>query len=129
MENIEILVNAWTSAKKAEAEAVEWRRRTEDAMLKILKIDNYIEGTENFDVGDHKVKVVGRLNRKIDSEKLQDLAAEHGLSEHLAGLFRWKPEINSTAWKAADKVITAPLMDAITTTPGRPSFSITTKEQ
>lgn len=129
MENIEILVNAWTSAKKAEAEAVEWRRRTEDAMLAIFKIDDDFQGTENFGVGDYKVKVVGRLNRKIDSEKLQDLAAEHGLSEHLAGLFRWKPEINSTAWKAADKSITQPLLDAITTTPGRPSFAITTKEQ
>lgn len=129
MENIEILVNAWTSAKKAEAEAVEWRRRTEDAMLKAFKIDDYLEGTENFDVGDYKVKVVGRLNRKIDSDKLQELAAENGLSEHLSGLFRWKPEINSTAWKAADQGITGPLMDAITTSQGRPSFSITAKEQ
>jgi len=70
------------------------------------------------------------LNRKIDSGKLQDLAAEHGLSDHLSTLFRWKPELDMKSWRNADESITKPLLDAITTTPSRPSFAITnTKEK
>jgi hypothetical protein len=58
----------------------------------------------------------------------QELAAEHGLTEHLARLFRWTPEINMALWKAADETITRPLADAIMAKAGRPSFKITIKE-
>jgi hypothetical protein len=129
MDNLDVLIAAWTEAKRKEQEATEWRRKTEDTMLSLLNISPEFEGTENFDTGDFKIKVVGRLNRKVDAEKVQQLAAEHGLSEHLSALFRWKPDINMTAWKAADQAITRPLLDAITTTAGRPSFAITSKEQ
>jgi hypothetical protein len=64
----------------------------------------------------------------VDSEKLQELAAEAGLTDHLSTLFRWKPEIEMKAWKATDPSITSALADAITVTPGRPSFTITIKE-
>jgi hypothetical protein len=119
-----ILVNAWVQAKKDEQTAVEWRRRVEDSLLKALSIDHAFDGTENFDMHGHKVKIVGRMTRKVDQERLQELAAQHGLSQHLPALFRWKAEINSTAWKAADPAITQPLLGAVTTSPGRPSFSI-----
>ena len=59
---------------------------------------------------------------------MQELAAEFGLTEHLAKLFRWKPEINLAIWKAADESITKPLASAITAKPGRPSFTISHKE-
>ena len=58
-------------------------------------------------------------------EIIKEIAAEEGLAEHLSSLFRWKPEVNLSAWKSADKVITAPFLDGITTTPGRASFSVT----
>jgi hypothetical protein len=74
------------------------------------------------------VKISGRIDRKVDSEKLQMLATESGLTEHLATLFRWKPELNLTLWKSADESITKPLAAAITAKPGRPSFKITIKE-
>jgi hypothetical protein len=128
MDNLDLLISAWVKAKEEERLAAEWRRATEDRLLKILSLAPEFEGTENFDTGDFKLKIVGRHNRKIDAEKLQLLAAENGLSEHLSALFRWKPDINAAAWKAADESITNPLLDAITTTPGRPSFAITPKE-
>ena len=65
------------------------------------------------------------LDRKVNSAKLQDLAAEYGLTDHLSSLFRWTPEVNVSAWDSADPRITAPLLDAITTSNGRPSFTIT----
>jgi hypothetical protein len=128
MHEIDELIAEWTLAKKAESEAIEIRRQAEDVMLKRLKLDGAFEGTENYEIGRYKVKIVGRLNRKIDAEKLQILAHENGLSEHLSALFRWKPDINVAAWKATDESITSVLLDAITTTAGRPSFAITIQE-
>ena len=128
MDNIDVLISAWVKAKAEEQAATEWRRTTEDRLLRLLDIAPEFEGTEIFDTGDFKLKIVGRHNRKIDADKLQLLAAENGLSEHLSALFRWKPDINAAAWKAADQSITSPLLDAITTTAGRPSFAITSKE-
>ena len=115
----------WLKAKEAEQKAVETRREIEDKLSKLLAIDDSIDGTTRVIDGDLSVKITTRLNRKVDSGKLQDLAAEHGLSDHLPTLFRWKPEIDMKNWRNADESITKPLLDAITTTPSRPSFAIT----
>jgi hypothetical protein len=118
----------WLNAKAIETAAIKTRRDLEDAMVKSLGIAENLDGTVNVDADTYKVKIEGRINRKINADKLQELAAENGLTEHLASLFRWKPEINAIAWKAAKPEITSPLLDAITATPGRPSFTITNKE-
>lgn len=127
--DIEYLVRLWESSKLAEADAMQKRRRFEDLIVEALEIPESLDGTENFDVGNYKLKIVGRLNRKVNSEKLVELAEENGLTDHLQSLFRWKPEINVTAWKSASEEITRPLLGAVTTEPGRPSFSIQIKEQ
>jgi hypothetical protein len=118
----------WLDAKASETAAIKTRRDLEDAMVKSLGIAENLDGTVNVDADTYKVKIEGRINRKINADKLQELAAENGLTEHLASLFRWKPEINAAAWKAAKPEITSPLLDAITATPGRPSFTITNKD-
>ena len=118
----------WLDAKAIETAAIKTRRDLEDAMVKSLGIAENLDGTVNVDADTYKVKIEGRINRKINADKLQELAAENGLTEHLASLFRWKPEINAAAWKAAKPEITSPLLDAITATPGRPSFTITNKD-
>lgn len=115
----------WLDAKKAEKEALDLRRAIEDELVMELNIAKTLDGTQNIETEGYKVKVVGRLDRKVNADKLQDLAAEFGLTQHLSSLFRWKPEVNASAWKSADPLITAPLQDAITTTNGRPSFTIT----
>jgi hypothetical protein len=114
----------WIAAKDAEREAIELRRSIEDQMLAALRVPETLDGTENWNAEGYKIKVVGRLNKKIDADKLQELAIEAGLYDHLSTLFRWKPEVNAKAWSSADPAITTPLMGAITTTPGRPSFTI-----
>jgi hypothetical protein len=119
------LYQKWIDAKEAEKAAIDLRRALEDELVAELGIPKTLDGTQNIEADGYKVKVVGRLDRKVNSDKLQDLAAEHGLTQHLSSLFRWKPEVNATAWKSADPLITAPLQDAITTTNGRPSFTIT----
>lgn len=119
------LYEEWLDAKAEEKKAMDERRSIEDKLVLSLGIPKTLDGTQNIEADGYKIKVVGRLDRKVNSDKLQDLAAEHGLTQHLSSLFRWKPEVNATAWKSADPLITAPLQDAITTTNGRPSFTIT----
>jgi len=119
------LYQRWLDAKKAEKEALDLRRAIEDELVAALGIAKTLDGTQNFETEGYKVKVVGRLDRKVNADKLQDLAAEFGLTQHLSSLFRWKPEVNASAWKSADVGITEVLQDAITTNNGRPSFTIT----
>jgi hypothetical protein len=112
--DVEQLAQMWLYAKDTETTAMADRRAIEDQIRKIANIRDDVEGTET-------------LALEVDAEKVQDLAAEHGLTQHLSTLFRWKPEINMTIWKATDPSITQTLAPAITAKPGRPSFTIEIK--
>jgi hypothetical protein len=118
----------WQDAKAREAEATAERREIEDQMVAQFNVPSTLDKTANFEADGYKIKIEGRINRKINSEKLQEIAVEHGLMAHLECLFRWKPEINAAIWKSTDPAITTPLLDAITSTPGRPSFTIIKKD-
>lgn len=120
------LADKWVEAKEQERAAVELRRAIEDHLALRFEISAELDGTQTIKKGGYTYKIVGRLNRKVDSDRLQELAAENGLTEHLSSLFRWKPEIDMKTWRAADPAITTPLAGAITVQPGRPSFAITT---
>jgi hypothetical protein len=128
MIDIATLSASWLIAKQAEADAIANRRSIEDQLAKLANVSADLDGTETLEAGQYTVKIVGRIDRKVDADKLQEIAIEHGLMDHLSSLFRWKPEINATAWKQADPAIVRPLADAITAKPGRPSFKITIKE-
>jgi len=123
------LAAMWLAAKEAEKEATEDRRRIEDRIKALAGVSENMEGTETVEPDRFVIKIVGRIDRKVDGDKVQELAAEFGLTEHLASLFRWKPEINMAVWKATDEAITKPLAAAITAKPGRPSFTILRKEK
>ena len=130
MIELETLCQSWQYAKEAERIAIESRRDLEDQLTRLLQVSEQLDSTMTQKQGDFVIKVTGRINRTIDSDKLQELANEAGITEHLGSLFRWKPEINASAWKNADETITRPLAGAITAKPSRPSFAITkaTKE-
>jgi len=122
------LSQQWLELKEAERQATEKRREIEDKLLSLIGIAETFQGTENITTDEgYVIKIGGRMVRKVDSEKLQELADENGLTEHLSSLFRWSAEINSSLWKAASKDITTPLLDAITSKPGRASFGISKK--
>lgn len=128
-DDLNTLSEMWLAAKEAEKEATEDRRRIEDRIKSLVGVAENLEGTETVEPDQFRIKIVGRIDRKVDSDKLQELAAEHGLTEHLSSLFRWKPEINMAVWKATDEAITKPLAAAITAKPGRPSVTIIRKEK
>lgn len=118
------LYDKWLDAKDMEREATEFRRDIEDRLMQELNVNLTHEGPQTFEQEGYKVKATVRINRTIDSDRLQEIAAENGLSDHLGELFRWKPSINMTEWKKAAPEITQPLTQAITAKPGRPSFTI-----
>lgn len=123
------LAAEWSEAKEAERKAQEKRREIEDAMSRLVKLPADLDGTERLDADGWEIRVVGRIDRKVDTDALQDLAREAGLTDHLTALFRWKAEINAKAWDRAADEITRPLTGAITAKPGRPSFTCTKKEE
>ena len=119
------LYNQWIEAKAEEKAAQEKRREIEDKLIEAMQIDIMNEGQMSFDNDDrYKIKVTTRFNRKVDAEAVQSIAIENGMESMVNSLFRWKPEISIQAWKATDKSITDLFAEAVTTKPGRPSFSI-----
>lgn len=125
MTTLNELVATWRHFKEIEQHTTERRRQIEDAIVALLEVPDSLDGTKTIEVDeDLTLKIVGRLDRKVDGDKAQEIAAEHGLQEHLSALFRWKPELNLTAWKNAAENITKPFAAAVTTKPGRPSFAV-----
>jgi hypothetical protein len=126
-DDLNSLALEWLEAKEAEGRAVKARRDVEDLIKKIIKFQDASEATCSIvPSGAHyKIRIEGRIDRKVDGAKLQVVAEENGLTDHLGTLFRWKPEINMKIWKDTDEEITRPLAPAITAKPGRPSFTIT----
>ena len=128
MTDLATLSAAWLIAKQQETDATARRRDIEDHMAKLAAVPADLDGTAGLEAGQYAIKITGRIDRKVDAEQLQAIAAEHGLMDHLGHLFRWKPEINMNAWKQASPEVVRPLADAITAKPGRPSFKVTIKE-
>ena len=129
MENdLSELSRLWLIAKETEAKGIFDRRVIEDRIKSLAGVSDNLDGTETVTPGGYTIKIVGRIDRKVDAEKVQEIAAENGLTEHLSSLFRWKPEVNMSVWRSADESITKLLSAAITAKPGRPSFSITRSE-
>jgi hypothetical protein len=123
MSPVEGLIEQWIIAKAEENAAIEQRRGLEDLILRTLHVDPAIEGSTTV----AGIKIAARLNHRVNGDLLQELATEAGMESHLSTLFRWKPEINLTKWRDASVEITKVLAPAITTTPGRPSFSVAKK--
>ncbi len=125
---LDFLAEQWEHEKAAEAKHALRRREIEDVIAGIVGADETQPGTTKVEAGSRRVKITASLRHKVDGDKLQDVAKEHGMNEHLRTLFRWKPEINAAAWKAAAPSITDVLAQGITSTPARLSFKIETKE-
>ena len=128
LNELEILAQQWLDEKQTERDAADRRRAIEDRLTELIGKDTADESTTTTESGEYVVKVNGSVSRKVDGDRLQELAHEYGLFDYLHVLFRWKPELNKTKWEDADASITAPLASAITAKVGRPSFKIEKKE-
>lgn len=128
MTTLDELAVRWQHHKAEETKHQAERRAIEDQMVALMKLPPDLDETTTHHTDLLTIKVVGRLDRKVDADKVQEIAAEHGLESMLSALFRWKPEINMRAWNNAPEHVTSALSGAITTKPGRPSFSMSPKK-
>lgn len=112
----------WLEAKEQERAAVERRRVLEDEMRKMLKISEAEEGTIKHVADCYIIKANCRINRKIDPERFLLLANQANIN--VQEFTRWKCELIMSAWKKQSDEVQKALSSAITSEPGRPTFSI-----
>ena len=117
----------WMEAKEAERDATERRRLIEDEMVRLIGLEQTDEHTRKVEAEPFTIKIACRINRKVDGDMAQEIAAEHDMQDHLGLLFRWKPELSMTAWNGVGDNVKQVFARAITATPGRPSFTITSE--
>ena len=122
--NLQQLSGEWMEAKAAEGEATEKRRLIEDEICRLLEVEKTDEHTRKVEAEPFTIKIACRINRKVDGDLAQEIAAEHDMQDHLGLLFRWKPELSMTAWNGVGDNVKQVFARAITATPGRPSFTI-----
>lgn len=124
---IESLLSDWAGFKEAETVATRKRREIEDKLHDLLGHNGL--GSKTFKApGNYKVTITNSVRREIDNDKLQDIAADNGMTKHLRELFRWKPSIDLAAWQSAPPQVKDILEEAITNRPSRPQFKITRTE-
>ena len=114
----------WLEAKEAERDATERRRLIEDEMVRLIGVEQTDEHTRKVEANPFTIKIACRINRKVDGDMAQEIAAENDMQDHLGLLFRWKPELSMTAWNGVGDNVKQVFARAITATPGRPSFTI-----
>ena len=121
---LERLLIEWRVAKQLEQEAVHRRRAIEDEIKAAIGFDEGREGSETLPFHGGRVTITARLDRKVDAQLARQLAAENHLEDWLDRIFRWKPELEVRAWRKAPEHITQVFAPAITTKPGRATFSL-----
>jgi len=125
MKPLQTLSTEWVEAKNAEHDATERRRLIEDEICRLLEVQQGDEGTKKVEAEPFTIKIASRINRKVDADLAQEIAAEHDMQDHLSVLFRWKPELKMSTWDGVGNNVKTVFSRAITSTPGRPSFTIT----
>jgi len=125
MKPLQKLAEEWLEAKNAEVEATEKRRMIEDEVVRILEIKETDDHAREFEADPFTFKITCRINRKVNGDLAQEIAAEHDMQDYLSTLFRWKPELSMSAWKGVGDNVKQVFARAITATPGRPTFAIT----
>lgn len=128
MNSVESLTERLYELKQREAEIKAERMRTEEALAYELGMPQEWEGTKTNAVGAYKVTLKRAMNYRIDAVRLEQLAgSSEAMAEAVKKAFRYKPEVDRRGWKALSDDLRGALSPAITMTPGKPAFTITTK--
>ena len=74
--DLETCSQQWLDAKQAEREAVEHRRDAENKLLSLIGIAENHDGTATVETDSgYKLKIVGRMNRKVDGDRVSRKSA------------------------------------------------------
>ena len=119
------------AAKKSEAAAKKIRMDLEDKLLAHPSVKKHlaVEGTKTFSIkGGCGFKIVGKLNRNVDQDKIQGDDWSKLPVEIRETIFRWKAELNLAPFKALDKMnpkMAIKVGKFFVVTPGRSTISVT----
>jgi hypothetical protein len=121
---LETMLVEWRVAKQLEQEATRRRRGIEDGIKALINFDESREGNIALPFDGGRVVITARLDHKVDGTLARQLATKNHLEDWLERIFRWKPELEVRAWKKAPEYVTQVFAPAITTKPGRATFSL-----
>lgn len=115
---------SWIQAKEDERKAIE-HRRSLDKMIQDL-LPKKDEGSISQADGDYKVTVTYKLDRKLDTERLQADWSALPVSSYVA--VKWKADLSTAAFRALADSDRSVLAKYITTKPASPTVSVEFKE-
>lgn len=116
------LVAARIAAKRAEDAAIKARREVDAQIAELLRDANKPEGTISEKLEGFKVSVTYKIDRKVDSDKLQ--AAWSKLSAAATQAFKWKADVSVTELRKLEGADAAAAAVFITAKPATPSITI-----
>ena len=120
---IEQLSQEWLEAKHAEVQALEKRREIEEEILSMIQTRD--EGTTSENIGDLKLSVTFKMDRKVDANAVQE--AWNVLPPLVQEAFIWKPDLvlrHARAIESANPEAYKVLAKFITIKPARPSVKV-----
>ena len=115
------LILALRAVKEDELACKTERLRLENLIESHFAKPESNEGTHN----DEDFKIVWKLNRTVDTPKVQD--AWEGLSKNVQRAFRWKAEVDTAYLRALNELDAAAFAQAaqyITSKPAKPSIEL-----
>lgn len=116
------LIAARIAAKRAEDSAIAERRRIDASIAELLKDPGKTEGSISQKADGYKVTVTYKVDRKVDSDKLQ--AAWPKLSAAAAQAFKWKADVSVSELRKLEGADAATAAVFITSKPASPSITI-----
>jgi len=125
---LDSLLVKWHLAKQVEQEAIRHRRDVEDLIKSVIGFEEGRESRVTLGFQNGRMTITGRLDRKVDTHLVRQLAKENRLEDWLEHLFRWKAEVDVRIWRTAPEYVTQTFAPAITTKPGRATFSLEKQE-
>lgn len=124
MENISLaaLVSARIAAKRAEDQAIAERRNLDAIIAERLKDPAKAEGSVTEKTPNYKVTVTFKVDRKVDTEKLQ--ADWVKLPTAAQGAFKWKADISVSELRKLNPADVGLVAAYVTTKAATPSVTI-----
>lgn len=116
------LIAARIAAKRIEDEAIAERRLIDKQIAEMLKDPAKPEGSISQRTEGCKVTVTYKIDRKVDSDKLQ--AAWSQLSAGASEAFKWKADVSVSALRKLSPADAAAAAVFITSKEGSPSITI-----
>ena len=116
------LIAARIAAKRVEDAAIAERRKIDGVIAELLKDANKPEGSVSQKADGYKVTVTYKIDRKVDTDKLQ--AAWAKLSAAAAQAFKWKADVSVSELRKLEGADAAAASVFITSKPASPSITI-----